>query len=457
MKIGRYRIQRQIAQGGQGSVLLGYDPQLRRPVAIKLYRLPDQRESRRQALREARRSALLANSYITRVHDVLVAGKDLAVIMEYVPGCDLRDVLHGTRLSLAASLSIASDLAAALSAARLLEIVHGDIKPANVLIADSGRTMLTDFGVAQVGGGAAIGFSSNALTPEHVRGEALCHASDLFALGVLIYHMVSGVRPFADGEAGRQAMCEGRFLPLHQRVDDSEIPMDLSGLVTRLLAPDPRQRPDSTHAVRQALRAVSVALPLGEAAPVRAETRAFHRSESAADVPPGLAAQFGAESRSRRVVRRLGSLAARRPRVAALAGSALLCLAFLAWLARPVPCIELQAAELRVDAATTITADISRQWLQRMLGASVGGRAATAELVGALGEDRPRIIGRTDRVEHCTPDQRLQLRLECRRALCLLSLLSNAMPVGGGIPLFADASTDEWRSAIDRLAVEALP
>lgn len=457
MRIGRYRIQRQIAQGGQGSVLLGYDPQLRRPVAIKLYRLPDQRESRRQALREARRSALPASSHITRVHDVLVAGNDLAVIMEYVPGCDLRDVLRGTRLSLAASLSIASDIAAALSAARLLEIVHGDIKPANVLIADSGRAMLTDFGVAQVGGGAAIGFSRNALTPEHVLGEPLCHASDLFALGVLIYHLVSGVRPFADGEAGRQAMCKGRFLSLQQRVDDSEIPSELSDLVTRLLAPDPRQRPDSTHAVRQALRAVSVALPLGEAAPVRAETRAFYRSESATDVPPGLAAQFGAESRGRRVARRLGGLAVRRPLAAALAGLALLSLGFVAWLVRPVPCIELQAAELRVDAATTITADISREWLQRMLGASVGGRAATAELVGALSEARPRVIGRTARAAECSPDQRLQLRLECRRALCLLSLLRNALPVGSGIPLFADASTDEWRSAIDRLALEALP
>ncbi|MEQ8516679.1 MAG: serine/threonine-protein kinase, partial [Chromatocurvus sp.] len=457
MKIGRYRIQRQIAKGGQGSVLLGYDPRLKRRVAIKLYRLPDQRENRRQALREARRSALLDSPRITRVHDVLVAGNDLAVIMEYVPGCDLRDVLRGTRLSLAAALSIASDIAAALAAARLCETVHGDIKPANILIADTGRAMLTDFGVAQVGGGStAVGFSSSALTPEHVRGAALCPASDLFALGVLLYHMVSGARPFAQGEAGRQAMCEGHFLPLAQRADNSDIPPDLDALVTRLLAPDPRQRPDSVHAVRQALRGVALALPLGDSAPVRAETRAFCRSERAADVPPGLAADFGGESRRRRYVRRLGVLVARRPVVTALAGALLLSCGALAWLLRPVPCLELQSPVLRLDAATTITADISREWLQTVLRTRVEARVTPVGLVGALGDVRPRVIGRAAREQACAVDHRLQLRLECRQALCLLSLFRNAHPVGGGMPLFADASLAEWRSAIDRLAAAAL-
>ena len=160
MNIGRYHIQREIAEGGQGRVLLGYDPRLKRRVAVKLYRLPDQRQSRRQVLREARRSALLESPRITRIYDVLVAGNDLAIIMQYVPGCDLREVLRGTRLSLQAALSIASDIAAALSVAKRFETVHGDIKPANILIDDSGRAMLTDFGVAQVGDGSTPGGSA---------------------------------------------------------------------------------------------------------------------------------------------------------------------------------------------------------------------------------------------------------------------------------------------------------
>lgn len=455
MKIGRYRIQRQIAEGGQGRVLLGYDPRLKRRVAIKLYRLPDQRASRRQALREARRSALLDSPRITRVYDVLVAGNDLAVIMEYVPGCDLSEVLRNTRLSLAASLFIASDIAAALAAARLSQTVHGDIKPANILVARNGRAMLADFGVALVNGGAtALGFSSNALTPEHVRGEPLCFASDMFALGVLLYHMVSGVRPFAQGESGGEAMCSGRFPPLSSQLSEGDIPAELNALVTSLLAPDPRRRPDSVHAVRQALRAVAVALPLGDSAPVRAETRAFYRSEASSDLPPALLSEFGGESVSRRFAGNLRTLVVGRPLLTALAGGLALTISVVAWLLRPAPCLELQAPQLRVDGLTTISADIGRDWLQTELRQHVGQRLKRVRMVGVLGDSWPSVIGR-DRI--CAADIQLQLRLDCRRGLCLLALQQDDAPSGAGVPLYADASLEAWRSALESLVFSALP
>ncbi|TCO76175.1 serine/threonine-protein kinase [Chromatocurvus halotolerans] len=458
MKIGRYRIQRQIAEGGQGRVLLGHDPRLKRRVAIKLYRLPDQRESRRQALREARRSARLDSPRITRVYDVLVAGDDLAVIMEYVPGCDLREVLRNTRLSLAAALFIASDIAAALAAARLSQTVHGDIKPANVLIARSGRAMLADFGVALVDGGStAVGFSRGALTPEHVRGESLCFASDMFALGVLIYHMVSGVRPFTEGEAGEQAMCEGRFLPLSSHLGEGDIPAELDALVSALLAPDPRYRPDSLHAVRQVLRAVAVALPLGDSAPVRSETRAFYRSETRNDLPPALLSAFGGESAGRRVADRIQALASRRPLLTALGGVSALALGIAAWWLRPSPCLELEAPQLRVDGLTTISADIGRNWLQTELRQGVETHLTRVRTVGLLGDTGPRVIGRTPQKRACAADHRLRLALDCRRGLCLLSLQKDASPAGGGVPLYADASLEAWRSAIHSLVVTALP
>jgi len=459
MRIGRFRIQRQIAEGGQGSVLLGYDPQLRRQVAIKLYRLPDQRERRRQALREARRSALLDSPRITRVYDVLVAGNDLAVIMEYVPGCDLRDVLSGTRLSLAASLSIASDIAAALAAARLREIVHGDIKPANILITAEGRAMLTDFGVAQVGDDPrATGVSRSALTPEHVRGERLCLASDMFALGVLIYRMVGGVSPFADGELGRQAMCEGRFVPLGESESpiSGDVPVELEALVARLLSPDPRQRPGSIHAVRQALRNVALALPLGESTPVRAETQAFHRNESAADVPPALAAAFGDSSRRKQFRERLRSFVAKHP--GRTAGGVALALAStaLVWLLRPAPCVELEPPALSVDAPTAIAGDISREWLQNQLRQGISGYTPRVEISGVRGDtSAPQGTVRRERPDRCAADYRLQLRLDCRRNLCLLALLRDGRPGRAGVPLFADASIEEWRAAIDRVVTAA--
>lgn len=425
-------------------------------MAIKLYRLPDQRQSRRQALREARRSALLDSPRITRVHDVLVEGNDLAVIMQYVPGCDLRDVLRGTRLSLPASLSVASDIAAALAAARLCDMVHGDIKPANILIADTGRAVLTDFGVARVGRTAsAVGFSHSALTPEHVRGDPLCPASDLFALGVLLYHMVCGERPFGEGMAAGQAMCDGRFVPLAQRPGMDDVPPELDILVTRLLAPEPRRRPDSIHAVRQGLRTIALGLPLGESAPVRAETEAFYRDEGAADVPPGPVAAFGEQSRRRRYARKLRLLVSRYPRVTLSASVVVLAFGVLAWQLRPAPCVALESPDLRVDAATTISAGISRDWLQAVLRRGLEEQAGRIEVVGAPGDTGPRVIGRDGEEKSCRVDRRLQLRLECRQALCLVSLFSNALPRGPGVPLFANASLAEWRSAVERVAAAA--
>lgn len=457
MKIGRYRIQRQIAEGGQGRVLLGHDPRLKRRVAIKLYRLPDQRESRRQALREARRSARLDSPRITRVYDVQVAGNDLAVIMEYVPGCDLREVLRNTRLSLAAALFIASDVAAALAAARRAQTVHGDIKPANVLIARNGRAMLADFGVALVDGdSAAVGFSRGALTPEHVRDEPLCFASDMFSLGVLIYHMVSGVRPFAVGEDGEQAMCEGRFLALSSHLGEGDIPTQLDALVSALLAPDPRHRPDSVHAVRQVLRAAALALPLGDAAPVRAETQAFYRSETRSDLPPALLSAFGGESAGRRLAASLRALASRRPLLAALGGVSVLALGMTAWYLRPVPCLALQAPQLRVDGLTTISADIDRDWLQTELRRGVEAGLIRVRTAGIAGDTRPRMIGRAQGDMACVPDGQLKLALDCRRDLCLISLQKDASPVGTGVPLYADASLEAWRSAIHSLVFTAL-
>lgn len=456
MKIGRYRIQRQIAEGGQGSVLLGYDPQLRRRVAIKLYRLPDQRDSRRQALAEARRSALLDSPRITRIFDVLVAGNDLAIIMEYVPGCDLRQVLRSTRLSLAAALLIASDIAAALAAARLSQIVHGDIKPANVLITREGRAMLADFGVALVDSGlTAVGFSNSALTPEHVRGEPLCVASDMFALGVLLYHMVTGVTPFAAGEPGRQAMCRGRFLPLSAQADD--VPNELTALVKSLLAPDPRHRPASVHAVRQALRGLTITLPMGDAAPVKVETRAFYRSESSGDVSSALLSEFGRESLGRRLAVQLQALLMRRPQLTLLVATLALGLATLAWLLRPAPCLELQALQLTIDSDTTIRADISRAWLQTALRERIAQRQPRARLVGILSGRPTGPIGRTASDQQCNPDHRLRLRLDCRQGLCLLTLQQDDSPIGVAVPLYEDAALQAWRAAVESLLLSAWP
>ena len=123
-RVGPYRIIRLVNRGGQGSVYLGYDKRLQRRVAIKVYPLPVQRNSRRQLLKEARVVASLDSPRIVQIYDVIESQEHIAMVMEYVPGCDLEEFLTAVRPSLASILVIAGDLAAALSVARQQQIVH---------------------------------------------------------------------------------------------------------------------------------------------------------------------------------------------------------------------------------------------------------------------------------------------------------------------------------------------
>ena len=209
--VGPYRILRRINRGGQGSVYLGYDRRLGRRVAIKIYRLPSARTARRRLLHEAQLVASIQSPKVVQIHDVLESRGHVALVMEYVPGCDLEEFLAAVRPSLDSILTIALDIAGALAMARLplaavgrrrpqQQIVHGDLKASNVLIADSGQVKLTDFGIAHRGAqGAAPGASQSAMSPEQYLGKPLDVRADLFALGCLLYRMLSGAQPFMDG------------------------------------------------------------------------------------------------------------------------------------------------------------------------------------------------------------------------------------------------------------------
>jgi len=122
-----------------------------------------------------------------QIHDVIESREHLAMVMEYVPGCDLEELLESVRPSLASVLRITADIAGALTVARQQRIVHGDLKARNVLITATGRAKLTDFGIARRPGveGALAG-SLSAMSPEQYLGKPLTERSDLFALGCLL-------------------------------------------------------------------------------------------------------------------------------------------------------------------------------------------------------------------------------------------------------------------------------
>ena len=208
--VGPYQILRLINRGGQGSVYLGYDKRLQRRVAIKIYSLPSQRAARKPLLREAQLVASMQSHKIVQIYDVIESSGHLALVMEYVPGCDLEEFLTTARPSLASILTIGADIAGALAVARQQHIVHGDLKAANILVTDSGRVKLTDFGIARQMVGSSPqrldGGTPPALSPEQYRGEPLDGRSDLFALGCLLYRMLGGEAPFLrDGELDTEA------------------------------------------------------------------------------------------------------------------------------------------------------------------------------------------------------------------------------------------------------------
>jgi len=305
-QVGNYQIARLINRGGQGSVYLGFDTLLRRQVAIKIYDLPARRAARKQLVSEAQLVASLDSPKIVPVYDVIESESHLAMVMAYVPGCSLEEFLNAARPSLELIVTVVTDIAGAIAIARQRQIVHGDVKPANVLLGTDGHARLTDFGIARdqqtlIPSQVCAG-SYWSLSPEHLRNEEVGQQADIFALGVLLYRMLSLQHPFApdDGPINTQWMLEQAPLPLAPRVPpEFEVPPALETLIARMLHKDPRQRPTNTRGIRQVLREVSRELPMTMGSALLREAQPFFRPESPEDVPLDIPTELARSGRSR--------------------------------------------------------------------------------------------------------------------------------------------------------------
>ncbi|MFH8472896.1 serine/threonine-protein kinase [Streptomyces sp. NPDC018000] len=257
---GRYRLVERLGHGGMGTVWRACDETVRRDVAIKEPRNPDElSEAQRQRffgrmLREARSVASVTHPNVVTLHDVVMDGERPWLVMELVRGRSLADLLEEGALTPSEAARIGLAVVDALTAVHAAGVLHRDVKPANVLLAEDGRVVLTDFGIAQIEGetpltetGAIIG-SSEYIAPERVVGLRPDAASDMWSLGVLLYVTVEGWSPF------RRANSITTMLAVR---DESPPPPAragaLSPLITALLHKDPTARPDTVH-VREALR-----------------------------------------------------------------------------------------------------------------------------------------------------------------------------------------------------------
>jgi len=206
---GRYRLVRPLGQGGMGRVWLAWDEILRRDVAIKELVAPpglgsdDQREMRERSIREARAIARLNHTNVVRIFDVLHADGDPWIVMEFVSSRSLEQVLaEDGPLTPAEAARIGLAVLAALRAAHRAGLLHRDVKPANVLLADDGRVVLTDFGIATAPDdpgmtqtGVVLG-SPSYLAPERAIDGVAGPAADLWSLGATLYTAVEGRPPY---------------------------------------------------------------------------------------------------------------------------------------------------------------------------------------------------------------------------------------------------------------------
>lgn len=206
-KIGRFNVIRELGRGGMGVVYLATDPNIGREIAVKMLDLhgfteAQAREIKERFQREARAAGILNDPNIVTIYEFGEHENEWFIAMEYVPGRSLEDLLEEEALlSLPRVLEIIEGMAAALDHAHSKGIVHRDIKPANILLPDTGGVRITDFGIARIENvritreGAMLG-SPSYMSPEQILGREIDGRSDVFALGVILYILLTGEKPF---------------------------------------------------------------------------------------------------------------------------------------------------------------------------------------------------------------------------------------------------------------------
>ncbi|GGT34913.1 serine/threonine-protein kinase [Streptomyces purpureus] len=265
---GRYELSTLIGQGGMGQVWTAYDGRLDRRVAVKLLR-PDHMaaatgadEMRRRFVRECRVTAQVDHPGLVTVHDAGSDGEELYLVMQYVEGADLADHLAGhAPYPWPWAVSVAAQLCAVLAAVHAVPIVHRDLKPRNVMVKPDGTVTVLDLGVASVldtdttrltHTGFPIG-SPAYMAPEQAMGGAVGPYTDLYALGVTLYELLTGNVPFAGSTVLGVLHRHLYEAPVPVRQLRPEVPEALEALVLRLLAKDPQHRPAGVQEVYEHL------------------------------------------------------------------------------------------------------------------------------------------------------------------------------------------------------------
>jgi eukaryotic-like serine/threonine-protein kinase len=260
MQVGRYQILDTIGAGAFSRVARAFDPLIGRTVAIKLF--PSELahgEGRERFLQEARAVGQLSHPNIITLHDMGIEESNSTpyLVMEYLEGQALDRVLEKGTVPYPRACAWIGHVAEALGVAHRRGIIHGDVKPANIFITAENRVKLTDFGMARLarreGNGSALLGTPAYWCPEQVLGKMQDARSDIFSLGIVLYELVSGLRPF-DADS-LQGICHRVLSSTPQPPSHAvpSLPANFDEVVSRCLAKQPEARFEFADALAETL------------------------------------------------------------------------------------------------------------------------------------------------------------------------------------------------------------
>ncbi|MFI5388538.1 MAG: Stk1 family PASTA domain-containing Ser/Thr kinase [Candidatus Eremiobacterales bacterium] len=291
----RYRLDAKVGEGGMAVVYRGYDLLLRRQVAVKVLRpqFAADDEFVQRFYQEAQAAAKLSHPNIVNTYDVGEVGDSHYIVQEFVGGETLAALIaREKKLPESAAIRYAMGICAALGAAHRGELLHRDIKPSNVLITPEDTVRVADFGIARAANAQTVTSQENVLAsvpygaPEHLTGQALCEASDLYSVGVVLYEMVTGKRPYDAETAMGVAMAHVNAPVPDPVAAGATISPQLREIIMRLLQKSPKDRYQTAGEALVALRACLGFGPDGEHGGSRngeTDTAVIRRRKAAAD------------------------------------------------------------------------------------------------------------------------------------------------------------------------------
>ncbi|HML40020.1 MAG TPA: protein kinase [Bellilinea sp.] len=248
----RYELLQTIGTGGMAMVYRGRDLMLERPVAIKILRQDySTNEAFRERFRlEARAAANLSHPNIVTVHDFGLDNDRLYLVMEYVPGTDLKTILRErVKLPITDAVNLVIQAAAGIGYAHRAGLIHCDVKPHNILVTPDQRVKVTDFGIARAMASIEPDEKSDVVwgsplyfSPEQAAGLAPSPASDVYSLGVVLYELVTGRLPFNHTDPVELARLHREVPPVPPRKLNPEIPPALEQIILKVLAKEPSAR-----------------------------------------------------------------------------------------------------------------------------------------------------------------------------------------------------------------------